>query len=260
MRISITVEEVYLCIREIESGKKISEVSKEKYIKPEILRSYILEYGGIRGKNVLLKELEEQLPISMEELIERYVSGKTMDEIADDLGVGRFVIRNIISKYEAISGKKFHRRKITNKRDDIDTEYIIDEYRKGKGISKIAEEIGASVTAVKKRIEDYKKEHEDDIEGEHEENLEKIRTVKRLERKANGRKKYISKKIETKEEQEKKRNKEKEQIKLVEEIIRTYGYSYEQLSEIARNRGDEVTEMVYYQALNNIRKNEERDE
>ena len=53
---------------------------------------------------------------------------------------------------------------------------------------------------------------------------------------------------------------QEKKIKLVAEIIRKYGYSYEQLCDIAIEKGyDEIPKLIYYQALNII-DNEQKGE
>ena len=251
MRTIIDLEETMKCIREIESGKSIDQVAKEKYIKPDVIRAYLLEYGGVRGKNILLKELEEKLPISIEEMLEKYASGKTTKDISNELGVTYNWLMDKITRYESISGRKFPRKRTNNKRNDLDEDYIIGEDISGVTFAKIAEDCDASVTAIQRLINEYKIKTGENIEEKRQKSVEKIRKEKeRKKRKSITRKKTPEEVMEQ----------EKEKVKLIEEIIRKYGYSYEQLSKIAENKRYKVSREIYYQALNNIKRDEERDE
>ena len=166
----MSIDEVFKYIKEIENGKKIEEVAKENNIWPERVRAYLLRYGGQKGKNILLNEILEVLPISIEEINLEFQNGKNSTDIAEELGVSTEWFLDVILKYETISGDKIQKRKglnLNKRRNDLDVSKIIDEYRKGKDLTKIADDNNASTTTIRRRIDEYKKRTDEDIDEEH---------------------------------------------------------------------------------------------
>ena len=221
------IELVYNCIKEIENGKSIDEVAKYNHVKPRILRLYLLQDGGQKGKEIILDEIQSQLPLTIEEISDRVNEGKLLRDIAEECGVSHYKFTELFYRYKAISGQKIQSdNKVKYKRTDLDVNKIINEYRNGKSIIQIAEENNTSTTTI--RIRNIRKKAKND----------KNRKI----------------------EMDRIREQENKKIKLIEQIIREYGYSYEQLLEIANRKGYEFSKLIYYQALNNIKRDEERDE
>ena len=245
------IEVVFNCIKEIEKGKTIDEVAKKNHVKPKVLRSYLLQVGGKKGKDIILNEIQSQLPLLIEGIVNRYQEGENLSDIAIELGMNPNKFKEIVYTYISISGLKMQRdNERKYKRTDLDENKIIEEYRNGKSIIQIAEENNSSTNAIRRRIDKYKNTTGEDIDQEHKNELIRIRKIKKKAK--SDRKRRI--------EIERIRQQETKKIKLIEEIIRKHGYSYEQLLEIANRKGYEFSKLIYYQALNNIKRDEERDE
>ena len=242
----MSIDEIFKYIKEIENGKTIEEVANENNIWPERLRAYLLQYGGPKGKKILLSEILGELPISMSEINLKFQNGNTATDIAKEIAVGTEWLLDTILKYEMISGDKIQKRKGLNlkkRRNDLDDSKIIEEYRNGRNLKEIADGYNASTTTIRRRIDEYKKRTGEDIDEEH--------IIAKQKKKLRG-------KDENKENRDKAKEQE-EKIKLVAEIIKKHGYSYEQLCEIAKEKEyDEIPKIIYYQALNF--QNEERNE
>lgn len=245
------IELLYNCIKEIENGKSIDEVAKYNHVKPRILRLYLLQDGGQKGKEIILDEIQSQLPLTIEEISDRVNEGKSLRDIAEECGVSHYKFTELFYRYKAISGQKIQSdNKVKYKRTDLDVNKIINEYRNGKSIIQIAEENNTSTTTIRIRIDNYKSTTGEDVDQEHKNEINRIRNIRKKAKNDKNRK----------IEMDRIREQENKKIKLIEQIIREYGYFYEQLLEIANRKGYEFSKLIYYQALNNIKRDEERDE
>lgn len=239
-------------IKEIEKGKSIDEIAYENMITPERVRAELLYRGGKNGKDILLKELCKNLPVSIDEIKEKYSEGKTTEEVAKEIGMPKQKLRDILVQYKTISGEVIiPRAKANNKRNDLDEEKIIQEYRNGKRINQISIKMNASPTAINNRINEYIKNTGVNVKAEH---------INQLNKNKNN-SEDIKKKKSSKTNKDKEIiEKENEQRQLLEDIIREHGYSYEYICKIFEKKGyEKVSKLLYYQALNNVEKDQERE-
>lgn len=245
-------------IEEIEKGKSIDDIAFENMITPERVRAELLYRGGKSGKDILLKELCKNLPVSIDEIKEKYNEGKTTEEVAKDIGMPKRKLNDILVQYKSVSGEVIRpRSKPNNRINDLDEEKIIEEYRSGKPVLQISKEMGVSSTVIYNRINKYIENTGEDIETEHKIQLKNKREKSKIKKQLKCCKKSKDEKIC---EKDKEQEKEYKQRKLLEDIIREHGYSYEYICKIFEKKGyEKVSKLLYYQALNNVEKDQERE-
>lgn len=168
-------------IEDYENGQSIEEIKQNRNITLSIpmIKSILLEYGGKKGRAILLQELKKEIPM-IEEIVVDYQQKKTTQQLSEDYHINTKKISDGIQQYKILTGGIFANNHITNYREDIQTEEIIEDYKNGKTLSKIADEQMASVFAIRSRIEHYIEEHGDEIVKQHNRNKN---TSKRLEKK-----------------------------------------------------------------------------
>lgn len=156
-------------IEEYEKGTSLEEIAKKLNLPVRIIKSELLSYGRENGKEILLKELERNYPM-IKEMAEDCKQGKTMEQFFERYHIDIEKIYEAIRQYQLITGEKFsirNKQGYGNSRQDLQVDKIIDQFRKGETLAKIAEEQEASVTAVRSRIQQYIQKHGNEILEEH---------------------------------------------------------------------------------------------
>lgn len=158
-------------IEDYESGQSLEEIKQNRSITLSIpmIKSILLEYGAKKGRAILLQELKKEIP-RIEEIVVDYQQKKTIQQLSEDYHINTTKINDAIQQYKIITGEIFANNHTTNYREDIQTEEIIEDYKNGKTLSKIADEQRASVYAIRRRIEHYIEEDGDEIVKQHNRN------------------------------------------------------------------------------------------
>lgn len=239
------IEEVFQSIKEIENGKSIEEVSTEKQIGPEVLRSNILLYGGSKGRDILKKELLKQFPVSIEDIIVELNEGKSIKDISSEIGIKYEELFHLLRKYQSITGQIIQKKHISlNKRYDIDEHTIIEKYRRGERIFQIAKELDASSGTIRRILDKHIERTGEDIDKEH----KKSKEIKKEMKKDNTPSDTTNKKI----------IRENRKRELMKQMIRN-GYSYEEVSKRLKEYGT-ISKLEFYQAVVNEENRKKFDE
>ena len=283
------VEQIIL---EYESGKTLGEIAKENNVSISKLKSILMDEGGLKGKEIMQKELNQKYKITLpiEDIVEDYKKRKDCKKIAEDYNVSEWVIYSRIKDYELLTGENVLRSYNKEQyRDDVPEDIIGEEYRKGNTTyPKLAKKYNVAASTIKRRIDSYeiknpRKENRNDIQKKTEDDVTdkfnkkmKENGSEKAKRKTNmplsmiynylkyG---YDLKKIEQyaqelgytidKKDIETFQKMQKGELKVVteasiEKIIEKYGYSYEELAQIAEKKGYVVFEDRYISAKANI--------
>ena len=247
-------------IKECEKGHRLQDIAREKNIPIAQLKEKLLELGGIRGKQILSKQLENKLEqdnISIADVIREYENGfKTKKDIANYFHISTYKLNLIIKEYEKINSTKIIREKHA---ENLENDPIIKEYREGKTIAEISKENKISIQSINNIIKEYPNNRE--IKIEHMQNsknllkqkqeiekktipLEMICKYMRYGYKFNQVEKYIKSKgyIIRDKDKEMAQKIENSDFKLASEatinkIISKHPYSYEELNNIANKYG-----------------------
>ncbi len=158
-------------IEDYENGTSLKEINKKLHIPIRMIKLDLFEYGGKRGKKILLQELEKEFPM-IKEIIEKYDQGKTSKQLSEQYHTHVEKISNAIQQYKMLTGKTLRKNSIRNYRDDLQIDEIIKEFRKGETLSKIASDQKTSVTAVRNRVNKYIQENGNEIVEERKKAIE----------------------------------------------------------------------------------------
>lgn len=138
---------------DLENYGDIAIVAKKYGMKKQQLKRLVFEYGGIEGKKILLKELEEKLPVDI--IREEFEKGRSISEISKLLNIRKLTLEDWVRQYEYISGTHFSRSIGYKEREDINMQFdnIFQEYLDGITYSELALKYNASLTAIRNKIE-----------------------------------------------------------------------------------------------------------
>ena len=231
------IDEIEEIIKEFENEKNLRACAKKHKISISTIRRNLFELGGEKGKRVLIQELEMISKVPIMEIVKEYMKNKNASQICSDYNISAGKLSGIIHRYEDIMGEKIGNKRYSPQfRHDLDREKIVDRYRSGEYITKIADDNDVSPSTVHLIITKYEIEHGIEIEEEHKKNIEKHKDeVKNLK---------------------------KPSIDSVCRVIKKYNYSFDQLVKQAKKSGYIVSEEMYIKALERIeiekRKGEER--
>lgn len=160
-------------IKEYKNGTSLKNISTEIRIPIRIIKSELLQYGGKKGQEILLQELEKEFPM-IKAMVQDYQERKNVQQLSKQYHLTENMTRNVIRQYQTIVGEKTSKKYTTNYREDLQTDQIIEGFRNGELLSKIANDNDASVTAIRYRIDKYIEEHGNQIEEERKNAIEKI--------------------------------------------------------------------------------------
>lgn len=158
----ISVEQV---IKEYENGTSLEEISKKIYKSIHMIKSELLLYGGKKGKKILLQELEKGFPM-IKAMAQDYKKGKKVEQLSKQYNLTENKIREAIQQYKMITGETFSEKHITQYREDLQIDKIIEGYRKGETWSKLAKDNDASIDAIRNRVNQYIEKYGNQIEEE----------------------------------------------------------------------------------------------
>lgn len=159
-------------IKEYKNGTSLKNISTEIRIPIRIIKSELLQYGGKRGQEILMQELEKEFPM-IKAMVQDYQERKNVQQLSKQYHLTENMTRNVIRQYQTIVGEKTSKKYTTNYREDLQTDQIIEEFRNGELLSKIANDNDASVTAIRYRVDNYIEEHGNQIVEERKNAIEK---------------------------------------------------------------------------------------
>ena len=225
-------------IQDYEEGKTISQIAKKYRKSSSMIKVDLVELGGKKGQEILLNELERKSGLPVMEIIEKYKSGKTIEQLKEEYGE-KFKINHIINQYQVITGRKVLRINNSDYRDDLDRVKIVQEYREGKKESQLAAENHVAISTIRRILAKYADENGYRIYDDHEN-----AATKRL----NDNKEY-----------------EKDQLKIASlnsvcKILKKYKYGYEELFKIGLEKGYFVSKTTYESALELIEEQRKGEE
>lgn len=239
------INDIKKIIEEFERGTTLIESAKRRKISISDIRRSLFELGGEKGKQVLIQELEMISKAPIMKIVNDYKQNKDASQICSDYNIYAGKLSDIIHKYEYITGEKINVNKSHSPqfRHDLDREEIVNRYRSGEHITRIAEDNEVFPSTIRYIITRYEIENGNDIEDEHKQNVEKNKQNSEKQREiAPGLKKTS--------------------INSIYNIIKKYNYSFEQLVVESKKRGYKVSEETYIKALEKIenerKKGEER--
>ena len=140
---------------EIENGGDLAFVARSHGLKRHKLKRELFLNGGRRGKTILLRDLEEKLPV--DEIKRELNKNRTVEEISAMLQIEAVILENWIKQYEFISGVPFKKGVGHKERKDLDSEFeeIFRRYLNGETYPALSQKYDASSTAIRNRIEEY---------------------------------------------------------------------------------------------------------
>lgn len=159
-------------IKEYENGTSLEEIAKNSRLPIQIIKSELLEHGGEKGKEILLKELEKKYPM-IKAMIQDYQEGKKVKQLSEQYYLTEYMTREAILQYQMITGRTFPEKHRTNYREDLQIDEIIEGFRNGELLSKLANDNDASITAIRNRVDKYIEEHGNQIVEERKNAIEK---------------------------------------------------------------------------------------
>ena len=243
-------------------GYLVIEISKLTQLHTQKISDLLTEYGHIIGERVEHQQDKKKEKLDINSIISEYRQGKSMRKIAEETGTYTDNIRRIIFDYvdrtddkeidkvHMENNKKIRKEKNSktkeknekkedndrkNEKTELDNEKIYLEHKKGKTLKALAEKYKVSVSTIKNRINDYIIEHDIDEGKLVQEGIK------------NKPKKVKTKKIATRY--------------AIENMLKKYKYSYEELNEMALKTGRIIPKEIYdsvIKELNEQRKGEDR--
>lgn len=231
-------EKVYIeqIIQEYEEGKKLQDIAKTRNTTEGTIKAQLLEFGGEKGKGILIKVLEEETGLPIRDIAEERMNNTSIKQLADKYLTNLPVMTNLLKQYETIIGEKIFKRVDTSRRKDLDLKEneIIEKYRKGASLKSLAKDYKTATRVLRTRFDAFIARTGIDIDDEHEKSI-----------------------MQQKEQQE------QEEIEIsvfklaslqsICKIIDKYGYSFKELSEEAEKRGYTVLKATYEEALEQLR-------
>ena len=238
-------------IEDYENGTSLKEINKKLHIPIRMIKLDLFEYGGKRGKKILLQELEKEFPM-IKEIIEKYNQGKTSKQLSEQYHTHVEKISNAIQQYKMLTGKTLRKNSIRNYRDDLQIDEIIKEFRKGETLSKIASDQKTSVTAVRNRVNKYIEENGNQIVEERKKAIEERKKAKNYGIPyTTGKIKKVCKKggsyakiVESNDARNTTTTPIKNDVIDLSMIVKYFslGFSFRQVKEYAKKRGYEINE------------------
>ena len=180
----ISDQELEEIIKKIYEGISIENIAGEIGILPNYVRRALFTRKGEIGKQILLKELEEKLPIY--DIIKIYQdsnNNKLLSEIADDFGITFEEISEGLKMYELITGEKIKRTNVltsNTRRDDLDKSEIIENYKHGVTIEELTEMHNCSDSTVRRTIKEYEEKNQVKLLKMHEKEYKKRKKKAKL--------------------------------------------------------------------------------
>ena len=241
-------------IQDYEQGKTISQIAKKYKKSSSMIKVDLLELGGKKGQEILLKELERASGLPVMEIIEKYKHGKNIEQLKKEYGA-KSKISYIINQYQVITGEKVLGMNNSAYRDDLDREKIVQEYREGKKESQLADENHVAISTIRRIVTKYADKNGYDIYDDHEKSA-----AKRIQDN------NISNSKDNKEDNEEdNKENDKEKLKIaslnsVIKIVKKYRYGYYELFQIGLEKGYFVSKATYERALELIEEQKKGEE
>lgn len=149
-------------IKQMNEGKTLTSLAKEYGVDLSGISRRITRYYRKIGeeKPNLNRVVIPEIDLSIEEIIEKYESGKSQIELAKEYGVSFYTITSRVEEYYKKIGKEKPKVKKKNikTRKKLPIEEIIEMYINGATLTEISENYGINSSTISKGIDEYYKE------------------------------------------------------------------------------------------------------